>query len=256
MPVIAVFGAGPGLGRSVARKFGQMGYQVVLVARTQGKLDALAAELSRYGIRAYPVAADLSKPEQMGDLAERIREVAGDPEVIYYAPTSPEMTFVPATELTGERVEATTSILLTSLVELVQQFLPSMMENGRGAILTAQGATALTGVPKMSGPGPAMAAQRNYLQALGKELEPKNVFVGRMYISSLIENSAIHQTLEKSGKKLPDMALVNPDELAEKLWRMQEKRHPHEVSVPALSKLYFPLTATAPVQKIMARFAK
>ena len=32
---IAVFGAGPGMGRSVARRFGREGFQVALVAATR-----------------------------------------------------------------------------------------------------------------------------------------------------------------------------------------------------------------------------
>ena len=44
---IAVFGAGPGMGRSVARRFGREGFQVALVARNQTRLDAFAGELWR-----------------------------------------------------------------------------------------------------------------------------------------------------------------------------------------------------------------
>ncbi|MEV4229069.1 SDR family NAD(P)-dependent oxidoreductase, partial [Streptomyces bobili] len=50
MPVIAVIGAGPGLGLSIARRFGKEGFQVALVSRTQDKLDALAARLAEEGI--------------------------------------------------------------------------------------------------------------------------------------------------------------------------------------------------------------
>jgi short-subunit dehydrogenase len=171
MPTIAVFGAGPGLGRSIARTYGKAGHEVALVARTQDKLDALAEDLRRQGVHAHAVAGDLSDPADMPALAERIREAAGDPDVIYYAPTSADMTFVSAAELTPATIEATTSLLVMSFAALIQEFLPHMLARHRGAILTAQGATALTGTPRMSGPGPAMAAQRNYLQALGKELE-------------------------------------------------------------------------------------
>lgn len=255
MPTIAIFGAGPGLGRSVARKFGHEGYKVVLVARTQAKLEDFATSLAKEGIQAHAVAGDLSQPEAMPGLAARIREVADNPDVIYYAPTSPSMTFVPAAELTPETIESTTALLLTSFAALISEFLPHMVKQKNGAILTAQGATALRGTPRMSGPGPAMAAQRNYLQALEKELAPSHIFVGRMYISALIENSTIHQGLTTAGKNVPRAGLVNPDKLAAKLWTMQEKDHPHEVAAPSLSRVLSPLMATAPAQKLMARFA-
>lgn len=43
---IAVFGAGPGMDRSVGGRFGREGFQVGLVARNQTRLDAHTAELS------------------------------------------------------------------------------------------------------------------------------------------------------------------------------------------------------------------
>ncbi|KND37998.1 SDR family NAD(P)-dependent oxidoreductase, partial [Streptomyces stelliscabiei] len=60
MPVIAVIGAGPGLGLSIARRFGREGFQVALVSRTQDKLDALAARLAAEGIEAAGFAADVT----------------------------------------------------------------------------------------------------------------------------------------------------------------------------------------------------
>ena len=52
---IVVFGAGPGLGRSVARRYARSGYTVVLVARRLAPLEALAADLARAGATAHVV---------------------------------------------------------------------------------------------------------------------------------------------------------------------------------------------------------
>ena len=38
MPVIAIVGVGPGLGLSIARRFGREGYAVALISRTQSRL--------------------------------------------------------------------------------------------------------------------------------------------------------------------------------------------------------------------------
>ncbi len=51
MPVIAVVGAGPGLGLSIARRFGREGFAVALISRTPANLDRLAAELTAAGSR-------------------------------------------------------------------------------------------------------------------------------------------------------------------------------------------------------------
>jgi short-subunit dehydrogenase len=252
MSTIAVFGAGPGLSRSVARRYGREGYEVVLVSRTAEKLEAFADELSGEGITAHAVPADLSDPAVVPELATRIREVAGDVDVIYYAPVS-AVTFVPAAELTADDIVASTALLVETFAALVAEFLPHMRATRAGAILTAQGATALAGIPDMSGPGPAMAAQRNWLQALGKELAPAGVVVGRLYISALIENSAIHQGLTAAGKKLPGAALVDPDALADRLFEVHRKGRPAELSAPRGSRWWFPLTGTKPVRRLMKK---
>lgn len=232
MKSIVICGAGPGLSSSVAKRYGQEGYEVVLVSRHQESLDKIAENLKSESITTYTVTGDLSKPGDMADLASRIRKVSGDPDVLYYAPTSPDMAFVPAAKLTVNTLQTTTNLLVSSFIALIGEFLGHMQEQHSGAILTAQGATALTGTPNMSGPGPAMAAQRNYLQALGFELENSGVFVGRVYISALIKGSAIHRRMEESGRKAPAAALVDPDTLAKKLWDMHQHGHPHEVNMP------------------------
>jgi NAD(P)-dependent dehydrogenase (short-subunit alcohol dehydrogenase family) len=46
MPLIAIVGAGPGLGLAIARRFGREGFKVALISRAKPRLDALAAELT------------------------------------------------------------------------------------------------------------------------------------------------------------------------------------------------------------------
>ena len=64
-------------------------------------------------------------------------------------------------------------LVFYSMVALVQEFLPPMLARGDGAILTAQGASTVHGLPNMSGPGPAQAAQRNYLRSLHTRWPPR-----------------------------------------------------------------------------------
>ena len=63
MPLITIIGAGPGLGLEIARAFGQKGFDVALVARSQANVDSLAGELVAEGIQAargvLPVQAEV-----------------------------------------------------------------------------------------------------------------------------------------------------------------------------------------------------
>jgi short-subunit dehydrogenase len=225
---MAVFGAGPGLGQAVAGRYAQEGYDIVLVARRRQPLDTLAQGLVK-GARAHVITADLSDTDAMPGLADQVRATVGDLDALYYAPT-PKDGFVPAADLTPRRAEDFMPLAVYSLLALVQQFLPHMLEQGDGAILTAQGASAVHGLPNMSGPGPAQAAQRNYLQSLHAEIADKGVYVGMLYIGAIIANSAFHTQIEQAGRSWGPT--VDPAHLADLLWDMHRARSPAETTYP------------------------
>jgi NADP-dependent 3-hydroxy acid dehydrogenase YdfG len=239
---IAVFGAGPGLGHAVARRYCAEGYAAVLVARRPEPLDRLANDLTEAGATAHVVAADLSDPAHVAALAAQIRDRVGELDAIYYGPTpggsvrpTPGAP-VPPSQLTAQDVQAYMPTAVHTLLTLVREFLPHMREQQDGALLVAAGASAVRGVPYFSGPGPALAAQRNYLQSLESELAGSGVFVGRLYVGATIKNSAWHQRIqaqEAAGEPTRrGDALVDPDDLAETLWRMHHTIKQPEVLYP------------------------
>jgi short-subunit dehydrogenase len=231
---IAVFGAGPGLGQAVARRYAQEGYDVVLVARRWQPLDVFAQDLSGIGANAHVITADLADPDAIPALAQRVRAVTGELDALYYAPT-PHQGFVAAAELTPQRAQDFMPLVFYSLLALVQQFLPHMIEQRSGAVLTAQGASTVHGLPHMSGPGPAQAAQRNYLQSLQAEVADKGVYVGMLYIGALIENSAFHTQTEEAkaaGVGRDWGPTVNPAHLADLLWNMHNTKGESEAKYP------------------------
>ena len=72
--IALVTGASSGLGLEFAKLFAQDGYDLVLVARSADKLDALAHELDQvYDVTAWTVAADLSTPEGLATLTSFTR---------------------------------------------------------------------------------------------------------------------------------------------------------------------------------------
>ena len=231
---IAVFGAGPGLGQAVAHRYAQEGYDVVLVARRGPPLNLFAQDLADAGASAHVITADLADTDAVPALAERVRAVTGELDALYYAPT-PDQGFVPAAKLTPQRAQDFMPLVVYSLLALVQQFLPHMIEERSGAILTAQGASTVHGLPNMSGPGPAQAAQRNYLQSLHAEVSDKGVYVGMLYIGAIIENSAFHTQAEEAkaaGAGRDWGPTVNAAYLADLLWNMHSTKSPVETVYP------------------------
>lgn len=73
--VVVVTGATGGLGRSFARHYASQGMTVVLVARNTSALDTQAAQLrAQYGVEAIPMAADLTTPDGLDNVARYCAE--------------------------------------------------------------------------------------------------------------------------------------------------------------------------------------
>ena len=70
--VVLVTGASQGIGAATARAFGRAGHSVVLAARDGTKLDTVVADMGEDGARATAVACDVTDPESVEGLFQRI----------------------------------------------------------------------------------------------------------------------------------------------------------------------------------------
>ncbi|MGH6655866.1 MAG: SDR family NAD(P)-dependent oxidoreductase [Actinocrinis sp.] len=220
--VIAVFGAGQGLGTSVARRFAAEGFRVALVARRKDRLDALVDQLSAEGVEAAGFAADLCAPQEIPVLIGAIRERFGQIDVIEYGPF-PSGRFTPAARLEPDALAQDIPLLLLTPLAIVQAVLAEWTERGDGAFLMTTGATAVHPMPYWSGVGPLMAAARNWLYSLNGELAASGVYAGTLSIAAFITGSEAAQAAA-ADHKAASVPVVDPAELAGLYWDMYSKR--------------------------------
>jgi NADP-dependent 3-hydroxy acid dehydrogenase YdfG len=223
---IAVFGAGPGLGRSVARRFGREGFQVALVARTQARLDALAAELAGDGINAAGFAADLADRTALPGLVEAITAQFGHIDVLEYAPAGPEWQDHQTHVLDAEpgSFEFPLDLLLRTPVTLVRQVLPGMIERGDGALLFGLAVCASIPFPQLGNVGTVSVAARGYLQNLSAALNGTGVYAGLLQVAAMVagSDSARHVAEKYDPSELPEP--VDPADLADACWDLYLNR--------------------------------
>ena len=125
-----ITGASAGLGATFARKLAARGYDLLLVARREDRLRALARELhDQHGTSAEFLAADLTDPAALESLAERIRAMPDLGILVNNAGFGTNHYFF-ETEATGQvqmhllHVVATTRLTHAALANLQPRALP------------------------------------------------------------------------------------------------------------------------------------
>jgi NADP-dependent 3-hydroxy acid dehydrogenase YdfG len=229
LKTIAIFGAGPALGLSTARRFGGENYRVALVARRQESLDELAAALPN--VETATFRADLLDPAQLTAAVGRIEERFGHIDVAIWSPGGLDQPRVPVLEVDPDELPNQLNLLLLAPIRLARLLLPGMRERGDGALLFASGASAITPVPQLGNVGIALAGMRNYVLGAHATLTDEGVYVGIVPIGGLIKNSAAEAVVLSApdgfeGFDLEALKLttIDPDDIAEIFWDLNTKR--------------------------------
>ncbi len=223
MSHLAVFGAGPALGLSAARRFGLAGYSVTLIARNGGTLDSLRQRLAVDGIAADVLLADLADDTQVDTALADLLARHGIPDVVLYSPGGVERLPVDALALDADTLRSWLPLNLTTPVRILHALLPEMVRRGSGAVLVAQGSSVRDPQPALASVGIPQSGLLNYLRSVAQQVSPAGVRVGSLQIGRLIETSAA-QRLYDSGHfasvEPNEVERVGPDVLADELFEM------------------------------------
>lgn len=238
--VIAIFGAGSGLGTALGRKFGKEGFRVALVARRREKLQAIVEELTADGIEAVAFPADLFDPSNARTTVGAIKERFGRIDVVSYQPLPGGTAFIPATDLDADELSRYVNLLLLSPVAIAHEVVPEMVKRGTGGFIVTGGFTAADPKPFISGIGPAMAGIRNYVFSLHGEVADKGVYAGVATLAALIKDSESYNSMtpemlaEITGGSTA-LNILDPDDLAQTYWDLYNGRVQLEYRFPTTS---------------------
>jgi len=131
-----VVGAGPGIGAHVARAFAEVGANVVVSARSSGRMSALAAEINAGGGSARAVAGDAGKADDLERLVCEAVDAFGPVQVLFFnAATGP----IPITSepfAADDAVwEAAVAVNMLAPYRLAKRVVPGMKAAGYGSII-------------------------------------------------------------------------------------------------------------------------
>jgi NAD(P)-dependent dehydrogenase (short-subunit alcohol dehydrogenase family) len=224
---IAIFGAGPALGLSLARRFGREGHRVALVARRQESLDALALELPG----AETFRADLLDPAQLTAAVAAIEDRFGHIDVAVWSPGGLDQPRVSVLDIDPDELPDQLELLLLAPIRLARLLLPGMRARGDGALLYASGMSAIHAMPQLGNVGIALAGMRNYIHGAHAELAGEGVYLGVVPIGGLIKNSVAETLVLNAPEQFANFDLdalkaitLDPDDIAEVFWDLNLKR--------------------------------
>jgi NAD(P)-dependent dehydrogenase (short-subunit alcohol dehydrogenase family) len=232
--VAVVLGVGPGLGMSVAHRFGAEGFAVAVVSRSPARHDGYVAALAGRGVDAAAFAADVMDPDALGAVLDAVRARFGAIDVVYYGPGAIDPDYRPmdVRETTAADVRKAMEVVYPA-VATVAAVLPGMLERGDGGLLFAGGLSGAIPIPALGPHVPASAALRQYVLALHASLAPLGVYAGAVTIGGLVERGDIHAMVTASGMDLP-AGTLDPDAIAAEAWDLYAKRDRPEATFNAM----------------------
>lgn len=175
-PTALITGASGGIGEALAVQLAGQGVNVILVARTESKLRALADRLSAaHGVRADVVALDLANPHAPQRLYEAVDALGLHADFLINNAGFASYGEFSKLPLEGEMEMIQVNI--ATLTELTHRFLPGMVERGRGRVLNVASTAAFMPGPLMSVYYASKAYVLSFSEALNEELRGTGVSV-------------------------------------------------------------------------------
>ena len=186
MPVIAIVGAGAGMGRAIAKTFGSHGFRVALLSREPAHLEPIVRELAEERIESAAFRVDVLDRPSIGSGLAMVNRHFGFIDVLEYSPSATVSPLASATELNYDNVQGWIEFLVHGAVAAVNHVLPEMVARGTGSILFTTGASSVYPAPMFGNVGPAAACLRNWAQALHHAVAPQGVQVAHVAIGAFL----------------------------------------------------------------------
>jgi short-subunit dehydrogenase len=190
---VLITGASSGIGATYADRFARRGHDLVLVARDQPRLEALATRLrSDYGVAADVLPADLTKSDELHRVESRLRHDSSIGILLNNAGAASPGGFANPDPDAQERLIA---LNVTAVTRLAGAVVPRFLAEGGGAIINLASVLALA--PEiMPGIYPATKAfVLTFSQAMQNELGPRG-----LYVQAVLPAATRTEIWERSGR--------------------------------------------------------
>lgn len=206
-PTALITGPTAGIGSCFAHQLAQKGYDLVLVARDESRLRALAAEVEKeYDVDTEVLVADLADREQLARVERRV----ADPErpvdlLVNNAGFGHKRPFL---ENSVEDEQQMLDVLVTAVLRLTHAALGAMVARGDGAIINVSSVAGFL-------PRGSYSAAKAYVTSLSEcaDLTYRDQGVRVMALCPGFTKTEFHERMDVSRDSAPSWMWLEADRL-------------------------------------------
>lgn len=205
--VALVTGGGRGIGAETARGLARAGCRVVVSARTESEIEAVADTIRKEGGDAVAVTADVTREVDVTRLVEAAEEVLGSIDILVNNAGNATSNRLGRTTL--EEWDGLLAVNATSTFLCTRAVLDGMAERGWGRIVNVASMAGLEGKRYVSAYTAAKHAVVGFTRAVAAEAAGTGVTVGAVcpgYVGTPLTDGTIQRVVDRTGKS-PDEAL-------------------------------------------------
>ncbi len=244
--LVLITGASSGIGEALAKRYGRAGAHVLLLARNEERLMAVAEAIGRSGGTATAYVIDLADANAIEETSARIAREVGTPDVLVNNAGAGR--WLPITKTTAEEALSMIEVPYLAAFNLTRAFLPYMLVRRSGAIACVTSPASYLAWPNAAAYIAARRALAGFTGALRSEVKGKGVSVTLVVLGMVESPYWQHNPGSRDNAPIgnPRLApVMSPEQAAEAIFAGVEGRK-RTVVKPAILRAVFLLNAVAP----------
>ncbi|WEG11972.1 enoyl-[acyl-carrier-protein] reductase FabL [Pullulanibacillus sp. KACC 23026] len=217
--VALITGGTRGIGRAIAEKFAQNGYDLVLnyMRKKTPAEEAKKSLEEAYGVRVHLVKANVGEQEQIKALFEEIEKEFGRLDVFINNAASGVLR--PLMEIEEHHWDWTQNINAKAYLFIAQQAALLMEKNDGGYMVAISSLGSIRALPNYVAVGTSKAAVEAITRYLAMELASKNIVVNAVSGGAVDTDALTHfpnreELLQEAREQNPAGRIVEPEDLA------------------------------------------
>ncbi len=171
--VVLITGASRGIGEAAARAFARRGARLILSARSREALERVAESVRPAEARVEP--ADLARPEEAGELAERALACWGGIDILLN--NAGVGVYLPCWKLPPAQLRQMMEVNFFAPLELMRRVIPEMRRKGGGTIVNVSSIAGQVALPWLTAYSASKAALHFLSDGVRMELRGSGVRV-------------------------------------------------------------------------------